>query len=379
MRGRRRLLPAMGPTRETKRGMSGIGQELRTRHTHRVRSATGILGHALRGRATLLIVAFLWGIYLVLLHPWLMNWGATPEETLKPLPGDERDPSSYFTRGITIQRPPSQVWQWIVQMGQDRAGFYSNTWLENLTGADIHNADTIRPEWQARALGDRVPLARPDLLGGRLARFSHTDIVALAPQRMIANIPGRFVLEPWGERATRLLFRESVASQGPRITRWLVWDPMHFVMVQRMLRGIKERVEGRPLVSSNMAIAARAGWTLAALSLLAVFLARRWWSWLILPVAPTLIPLSMAGDWDAALVGFLATGVTTGGFLAFGRRWWGAYGLVSGCVLLLLLLAPEPYVAFGLIFDLVVAVLIARFFAGRPQEGGPSSNSRRSR
>ena len=239
----------------------------------------------------------LWGLYLGVLHPWLMNWGATPEEVSMPLPGDELAPGSYFTRGITIKAPPSDVWRWIAQMGQDRAGFYSNTWLENLTGSNIHNADVIHAEWQERAVGDRVPLARPDLLGGLLAGVSHTDIVALEPQRIIANIPGRFVLQPVDEHTTRLLVRESIHSQGPVVTRLVAWDPMHFVMVQRMLRGIKERSEGRPLVPSWMMLVARVGWALAGVSVLAAFLARwRWWLWATLPVVLVVGPLSATGD-----------------------------------------------------------------------------------
>lgn len=310
------------------------------------------------------IVAILWGLYLGVLHPWLMNWGATPEEVAMPLPGDELSPGSCFTRGITIDAPPSAVWPWIVQMGQDRAGFYSNTWLENLTGSNIHNANAIHREWQDRAVGDRVPLARPDLLGGLLAGVSHTDIVALEPQRMIANIPGRFVLRSVDEHTTRLLVRESIESQGPAVSRWIAWDPMHFVMVQRMLRGIKERAEGRPLVSSRMMLAARVGWALAGVSLVAAFLARRrWWLWLTLPFVTVLAPLSATGDWDAALAGFLAAGITLVGALAFGRRWREPYLLLAACVLLVLLVVPEPYVAFGLTFDLIgMAVLAARLF-----------------
>lgn len=62
--------------------------------------------------------------------------------------------------------------------------------LENLTGSNIHNADAIHPEWQERHVGDQVLLARPDLLGGQFAGVSHTDIVALEPERMIREHPG---------------------------------------------------------------------------------------------------------------------------------------------------------------------------------------------
>jgi hypothetical protein len=215
---------------------------------------------ALRWRVVLPTVAVLWGVYLGGLYPWLMSWGATPAEDRMTLPGDDPalGPGASFTRAMTIDAPPSAVWPWLVQMGQDRAGFYSNTWLENLTGSDIHNADTIHPEWQQRSIGDTVPLARPDLLFG-LGAWGRTRIVVLEPERAIADVPGRFVLQSLGEHGTRLLFLEPIGSQGPLLTRLLVWDPTHFVMVQRMLRGIKERAEGQPLVPGGALLAARVG------------------------------------------------------------------------------------------------------------------------
>jgi hypothetical protein len=104
----------------------------------------------------------------------VIGWGATTDEQQMTLPVDDADPAPYVTRAIKINAPPSAVWPWIVQMGQGRAGFYSNTWLENLFGGDIHNAQSVHPEWQPRAIGDRVPLARPDLLFG-LGAVGHTD------------------------------------------------------------------------------------------------------------------------------------------------------------------------------------------------------------
>jgi hypothetical protein len=108
------------------------------------------------------IFAALGGLFLTILHPWLMNWGSTREEQALVLPGDVEAPSFYFTRAITIDTPPAAVWPWLMQIGQDRAGFYSNDYLENLTGADIHNADVIRPEWRTRAVGDRVRMTSPE-------------------------------------------------------------------------------------------------------------------------------------------------------------------------------------------------------------------------
>ena len=58
-----------------------------------------------------------------------------------------------------MNAPVEDVWPWLIQIGQDRAGFYSYTWLENLVGAGMRNASSVRPEWQSREAGDSVWLA----------------------------------------------------------------------------------------------------------------------------------------------------------------------------------------------------------------------------
>ena len=106
----------------------------------------------------LLIISILTTFYLSILYPWMMRWGATDAELTMQLPGDAIVPvvGSQSTRAVTIHAPAEEVWKWILQIGQERAGFYSNDWLENLTLADIHNVDEIRPEWQNRKEGDVV-------------------------------------------------------------------------------------------------------------------------------------------------------------------------------------------------------------------------------
>jgi hypothetical protein len=83
-------------------------------------------------------------------------------------------------------------------------------------------------------------------------------------------------------------------------------------------------------------VVARLGWLLAAAGLLAMFAAhRRWWPWLALPILVLVPPYLATRDLDGAL--------------AFGRRWWPAYLLLASVVLLILLLTPDAYAAFGLI------------------------------
>ncbi len=314
-------------------------------------------------RWVLPIFAAAWIVYFGGLHPWFMNWGATPAEQRMVLPGDEllADPSFRFTRAITIHAPVSAVWRWVVQIGQDRAGFYSNTWLENLTGANIHNAETIHAEWQQRSIGDRVLLARPDLFGGFFAEGAQTRIVALEQERMIANIPGRFVLQPIDSESTRVFLRESIPSTfAGRTINALVWDPMHFVMQQRMLRGIKERAEGHSLVPVEVMWMARIGWVLAGAGLVALFVARRRWRpWILLPLLIALPLLWWTGDWSAALAAFMTISITVLGALAFDRSWWPPYILLATAVALVLLLSPDAYTAFGFTLGLVMLALLA--------------------
>src|SRR5690349_17248569 len=72
--------------------------------------------------------------YFGALHPWLMTWGATTAEQRMTLPGDSfvPSPAAESTRAHPINAPAGEVWRWLIQLGQDRGGFYSYDWLENL-------------------------------------------------------------------------------------------------------------------------------------------------------------------------------------------------------------------------------------------------------
>ena len=133
------------------------------------------------------------------------------------------------------------------------------------------------------------------------------------------------------------------------------WDPLHFVMVQRMMRGIKERAEGAPLVPVALQVVAHAGWVLAGIVLLGLYLVRRAWRpWLLLPVFFVVPSFYSTRDPKAALAGFLAFGIVLVGFLAFGRRWWSPLALIAAAVFLMLLLVPDAYAAFGLLFLVIL-------------------------
>ena len=141
---------------------------------------------AVRLPYAVVIVLLLVAVYWVVIHPWMANWGSTSAEQHMALPGDELRPKDIgiSTKAITINAPPEVIWQWLVQIGQDRAGFYTYTWLENLFGADFRNANEIHPEWQHLALGDGWRLLPVDYPLG-LGRDSVDPLLLREPGRAL--------------------------------------------------------------------------------------------------------------------------------------------------------------------------------------------------
>lgn len=207
-------------------------------------------------------------------RPRMLRWGATEEEAAQVLPGDERvpHPRVQCTRAITIDAPPGKVWPWIVQMGMGRAGFYTHEWVERPLGghyAEGHSAKRIHPEFQDLKVGDVV-----DYGGG-----NHVRVDEVEPYNHLVHAEA-FVLRALPSDRTRLIVRTrgmgyispavgNLAPDAPLPSRaaafvvrrvpgvgllargldLFVSDPLHHYMEVGMLKGIKERAEGR-LVSA---------------------------------------------------------------------------------------------------------------------------------
>jgi hypothetical protein len=195
------------------------------------------------------LMAASWGAaalatYALLIRPWHLRWGATDEEVNMPLPGDElvANPKLNSTHAITIYAPAAAVWQWLVQIGQDRGGFYSYTWLENLVGCDMKNASRIVPEWQELRVGDEVrlhPKAPP------------LRVLAIEPNiAIVLEKCWTFFLRSIDTKTTRLIvrgrgeFNPDLKNSFLTLILWRgIFEPAHFIMERKMLFGIKERAE----------------------------------------------------------------------------------------------------------------------------------------
>jgi len=197
------------------------------------------------------------------LRPRTLAWGASCDEVVRPLPGDDlvANPLYVTTRAVTVDAPAAAVWPWLVQLGQNRGGFYTYDALENLMGLDIHSAHAIRPEWQDLHPGEDYVTLDPD-------EVMKMTIAVLEPERAFvirSGAPGEppqgpgsffrgelafswgFYLEPLDERTTRLIIRSRAAwadALPARLAKPVLLEPVHFIMEERMLRGIRERAQG---------------------------------------------------------------------------------------------------------------------------------------
>jgi hypothetical protein len=188
------------------------------------------------------------GVFAV--RRWQLRWGATGQEADGCLPGDDiiATPDLTATRAITIDTPIGQVWPWIAQLGQGRGGFYSYDFLENLVGCDIHSANRIMPAWQDISPGDQIRLAPQVALAVALVERGKSLVLrggvstgAISPPY---DFTWAFVVNDEPDGTTRLIVRERYAYTRPW-AQFLVEtvETVSFVMTQKMLRGIRDRVE----------------------------------------------------------------------------------------------------------------------------------------
>lgn len=93
--------------------------------------------------------------FALAVRPWWRSWGVDPADAAIAFAGDDlvADATVVESRGVEIDAPPDAVWPWLVQMGYNRAGWYSYD-LVDMKGASV---DTILPELQHLAVGDLVP------------------------------------------------------------------------------------------------------------------------------------------------------------------------------------------------------------------------------
>ncbi|MBK8566172.1 MAG: SRPBCC family protein [Saprospiraceae bacterium] len=175
-----------------------------------------------------------------------------PDDASMPLPGDEIIANSRYaiTHDVVIEAPVSLVWRYLMQLGCDRAGWYS---IDLLDHGGLPSMDFLNPEWTDRHPGDR--------LSATLALDSFFDVYQVETNRHFViggesekahgllspfKMTWAFVLEPIGEDATRLLVRARMKA-APAWAEWLAgnvfYPPVHGLMSGVQLKTIKQLAE----------------------------------------------------------------------------------------------------------------------------------------
>lgn len=238
---------------------------------------------SMRAGALLALIAILTGLYLKVIRPVELHWGATPEEIARSLPEDNSvlNPAFDATRAITIRGRPEDIWPWLAQMGYNRAGFYGYDLIENLgSRSGLRSATALQPAWQHPQVGEPLPLSVAATL-----QFGTID----PPHTLVwrgGDVPpsGVFIwaLVPVDGAHTRLIsrIRWRYLPDAPRRALGLFTEFADHVAVRAILRGVRDRVEGRTPPSLLLQGFEIAGWFLAcvefAVSALFVVLRRRW-------------------------------------------------------------------------------------------------------
>lgn len=233
------------------------------------------LGRVMAGAAVAGTVA---AVYGELLRPRLARWGASDDEVAGPYPGAELVPEGEraATMAVTIDAPPEQVWPWLLQLGGDRAGWYSWDHLDN---AGRPSAREVHPEWQDLEVGDHVKFWLP-----RRGPVDAWTVVALEPRRFLGLYgssdvrghpldpgeprPSAYTAGLWGFQLkevpggrTRLVIGGYQAMRPrwlERLYNYWVYVPVVWIMQARMLSVLKRNIERATRTRAHPAVPASA-------------------------------------------------------------------------------------------------------------------------
>jgi hypothetical protein len=195
---------------------------------------------------TLFVILTFAVLYGFPIRRWMNRWGAAPSDLTRVMAGDALlpDPTYSGTTAVTVDAAPEHIWPWLVQIGYQRGGLYSDDWLDRVFGyLDRPSATRILPEFQNLAVGDAIPLGRGP----------SWPVAALEPNRALVldmrdlgafDWIWQFGLYPVDENRTQLVSRSRVRTRSlwARLLTYAI-EPAGFLMTRRMLLGLKERAE----------------------------------------------------------------------------------------------------------------------------------------
>jgi hypothetical protein len=176
---------------------------------------------------------------------------ATEREQVETLPGDGfvRHAADTLTHAITLDCNYRELWPWLVQMGADRAGWYSYDLLDN---GGWHSAEQILRRFQSPSVGTVFPALPGTREGFVLIDIEPTHWLVLGWPSATGEqmVTWAFVLRELGPNTTRLIVRARASEQYKfhglpnAFGLWLA-RVVHFIMERKQLVELARRAEGR--------------------------------------------------------------------------------------------------------------------------------------
>jgi hypothetical protein len=191
---------------------------------------------------TFSLLAGLTIIYVWIIRPWQLQWGATETEVHLSLPGDHLvlNPDFNGTRAITIHASEKIIWRWLIQIGSKRAGWYSLDWIDN---AGIKSSNEILSAFQKIEVGQFIPFTPDQKNGMWVSEFKENEYILWVDKDGKGTWLWKLI--PSGDGNTRLLtrLRTQYNWKGLWIIYYLLYDVGDIIMMSRCLKGIKRRAE----------------------------------------------------------------------------------------------------------------------------------------
>lgn len=228
----------------------------------------------------LMIIALAVISYLLVIRPWHVRWGATDHEVAQAMPGDEvvADASFSFTRAVTIKASAEEIWPWIVQLGDQRAGFYAYDWFDN---RGVRSAEKIMPELQSLEVGDAIPISSVVIY--RVWSMADNQYVVWVSDDDPPSGAWTWALYAKDGEQTRLVtrLRGKMEWNSPKIAFALLLDAGDFVFMRKSMSGIKQRAEGMIIDSYAADVTEGVLWGMSLVEFIAaivlIFRRRKWW------------------------------------------------------------------------------------------------------
>jgi hypothetical protein len=151
-----------------------------------------------------------------------------------------KSPHFNATRAITINATPKKVWQWIIQIGSKRAGWYSIDWIDN---GGIESSHEILSEFQKIDVGDFIPFTPDQKNGMWIKGFIQDEFILWIDKDEYATWLWYLILMPNGK--TRLITR--LRTKYKFFSFWIIYyilyDIGDIIMMKKCMQGIKSRAE----------------------------------------------------------------------------------------------------------------------------------------